>query len=219
MTNNMAELRSWLLAEHDGTVCADRLDVIFETLRQIQADGVQGDLVELGCFKGAMALWQRAILDELGGPTRTIHVFDSFAGLPAPTGADSDYLSAGDLVASPADVLAIHDKWTKRAPVIHPGWFEDTLPIGLPERIAFAYFDGDLYTSIMTSLTHCVPRIAPRGKIIIDDYADLDENPRAWDGLPGVKRASDDFFGTPSPITVLAGEGDLAFGLYTAAAS
>lgn len=219
MTSSLTGLRSWLLAEHDGTVCADRLDVIFETLRQIQTDGVEGDFAELGCFKGAMALWQRAVLDELSGPARTIHVFDSFAGLPAPTGADSDYLCAGDLVASPADVLAIHHKWTKQPPVIHPGWFEDILPARLPERIAFAYLDGDLYTSITTSLTHCVPRLAQRGRLIIDDYADLDENPRAWNGLPGVKRASDDFFGIPSPITVLAGEGDLAFGLYTAAAS
>ncbi len=83
----------------------------------------------------------------------------------------------------------------------------------LPDEIAFAYLDGDFYDSTLTGLTHCVTRLVPTGVLLVDDYADTAVNPRAWDGLPGVKRACDAYFGAPSPVTVV-GEGDLAFGRY-----
>ena len=32
-------------------------------------------------------------------------------------------------------------------PKIHKGWFQDTLPSSLPDKICFAHLDGDLYDS------------------------------------------------------------------------
>ncbi|MBC8091182.1 MAG: class I SAM-dependent methyltransferase [Pseudonocardia sp.] len=212
MSGTVHELRDWLLTEHWGTVDADRLTVLAEEMRGLVDAGVQGAVVELGCYRGAMALWMRAVLDGLDDVEREIHVYDSFRGLPNPGEYDSEHLRAGELVASPQDVLAAHELWGRRPPAIHPGWFQDTLPTGLPDTIAFAYLDGDYYESIRTSLRHCVPRLVVGGVLIIDDYADATVNPRAWDGLPGVKRACDDYFGHPSPIRVIAGDSDLAFG-------
>jgi O-methyltransferase len=100
--------------------------------------------------------------------------------------------------------------------VIHPGWFADTLPGELPTEIAFAYLDGDYYDSIAVSLAAVVPRMAAGGVIVVDDYADLDANPQAWNGLTGVKQACEDYFGIPSPLEVIKGAGDLAFGRYLA---
>ncbi len=214
MTAHLTALRGWLLAEHANTVDADRLTAIAAQLRHTVEDGVEGAVVEVGCFRGAMALWMRAVLDELGDTNRPIHVYDSFAGLPAPGDRDSNHLGEGELVSTPADVAATHAAWHKPSPIIHPGWFADTLSHQLPEKIAFGYLDGDFYDSIHVSLTHCVPRLNRGGALIIDDYADTVVNPKAWDGLPGVKRASDDYFGTPTPVEVLIGDGDLAFGLY-----
>ncbi len=214
--SEVGDLRSWLLSEHAGTVDPDRLDVIAEHLGHVVRTGIGGAVVEIGCYRGAMALWLRAVLDGLGDSDRQIHVYDSFAGLPPAGAHDSDHLRAGDLVASPDEVIATHDRWGRTPPVIHPGWFADTLPVELPTTIAFAYLDGDFHDSILTSLIHCVPRLAPGGRLIVDDYADVDANPRAWNGLPGVKQACDEYFGRRSPLMVLAGEGDLAFGLYEA---
>lgn len=214
MSPHLEALRGWLLTEHANTVDADRLITIAAHLRHTVDDGVEGAVVEVGCYRGAMALWMRAVLDEMNDTGRPIHVYDSFAGLPPPGDQDSDHLTAGELASTPEDVAAVHSAWDKRSPVIHPGWFADTLPRELPEAIAFGYLDGDFYDSIHVSLAHCVPRLSRGGALIVDDYADTAVNPRAWNGLPGVKRACDDYFGTPSPIGILVGDGDLAFGLY-----
>ncbi|MFC8896932.1 TylF/MycF/NovP-related O-methyltransferase [Streptomyces cinereoruber] len=210
----LKDLREWLLREHAGTVCADRLRVIADELTDLTDRGLPGAVVELGCYRGAMALWIRSVLDSLGDRDREIHVYDSFQGMPAPGSEDSDHLAAGELRSSPDDVRATHAAWGRPAPVIHPGWFDETLPEELPEEIAFAYLDGDFYDSTLTGLTHCVPRLVPTGVLLVDDYADTAVNPRAWDGLPGVKRACDAYFGAPSPVSVVVGEGDLAFGRY-----
>lgn len=213
-TGQLGAVRDWLLAEHADTVDPDRLSSIAAELCGVVDRGVAGAVVEVGCYRGAMALWMRCVLDDLGDHQRPIHVYDSFAGLPAPSTRDSEHLAQGELVSTPAQVTATHARWHKTSPHIHAGWFADTLPDQLPEAIAFGYLDGDFYDSVHVSLTHCVPRLSCDGVLIIDDYADAAANPRAWDGLPGVKQACDDFFGTPSPIEVVVGDGDLAFGRY-----
>ncbi|MFB6528974.1 TylF/MycF/NovP-related O-methyltransferase [Streptomyces sp. NPDC056399] len=214
MDPTLKDLREWLLREHSGTVCTDRLRVVANELADMTACGLPGAVVELGCYRGAMALWIRCVLDSLGDRDREIHVYDSFQGMPTPGTEDSDHLAAGELRSSPDDVRATHAAWGRPAPVIHPGWFDETLPKELPDEIAFAYLDGDFYDSTLTGLTHCVTRLMPTGVLFVDDYADTAVNPRAWDGLPGVKRACDAYFGTPSPVTAVVGEGDLAFGRY-----
>jgi O-methyltransferase len=80
--------------------------------------------------------------------------------------------------------------------------------------IAFGYLDGDFYESITESLRHCLPRMAPGGLLVIDDYADIEANPRAWNGLPGVKKACDDYFGPDSPIEPVISDSDLPMGIY-----
>ncbi|GLW58765.1 TylF/MycF/NovP-related O-methyltransferase [Kitasatospora phosalacinea] len=208
----MDDVREWLLTEHANTICADRLNVIEGELNGLVHRGVDGPIVELGCYRGAMALWMRCVLDTLGDLRREIHVFDSFAGMPAPGIQDSDHLAEGELRSTPQAVLDTHARWNRTPPTIHPGWFEQTIPTALPGAIALAYLDGDFYASTLTGLRGCVPRLAPGGVLLLDDYADTTANPRAWDGLPGVKRACDDFFGTPTPVEVVIGDGDLAFG-------
>lgn len=216
MPTALDHLRGWLLTNHAGTVCGDRLTAVDSLVRELAGQGVSGAFVEIGCYKGAMTVWVRALLNDVGREETPIHVFDSFAGLPEPGEHDSQHLAAGELVAHPGDVAAIHDHWKLVPPIIHPGWFADTLPDGLPEQIAFGYLDGDFYDSIMTSLTYCVPRLVPGGLIVVDDYADTAVNPRAWDGLPGVKRACVEYFGRPDALEVMIGDDDLAFGLYRA---
>ncbi|KIE23738.1 methyltransferase [Streptomyces sp. MUSC 125] len=214
MTATLKPLRDWLLREHSGTVCPDRLRVIADELAALSARGLPGAVVELGTFCGAMALWVRSVLDALDEQDREIHVYDSFQGMPAPSAEDSDHLAPGELRSSPDDVRSTHATWGRPAPVIHQGWFDESLPSKLPDAIAFAYLDGDFYGSTLTGLTHCVPRLLPGGVLLVDDYADTAVNPKAWDGLPGVKRACDTYFGTASPMTVVVGEGDLALGRY-----
>lgn len=211
--SSLADLRSWLLLEHGETVDADRLGHIRCELERMILDRIPGAVVELGCFRGAMTLWMRAVLDA-HGDERPIHVYDSFLGLPETTEEDEIILPSGVMAATVQDVLATFASWDAAPPIMHAGWFEDTLPSQLPDAVAFAYLDGDLYSSTKTSLAECVPRLSPGGVLILDDYADPAANPQAFVKLPGVKLACDEFFGLPSPVDVLLGEGDLAYGRY-----
>jgi O-methyltransferase len=70
-------------------------------------------------------------------------------------------------------------------PVIKKAWFGDLIETDLPERIAFAFLDGDLYESMRDSLQLVEGRMAEGGVIIVHDY----NNP----ALPGVARAVDEW--------------------------
>ncbi|MEV5374502.1 TylF/MycF/NovP-related O-methyltransferase [Streptomyces nondiastaticus] len=211
--DTLAELHQWLLREHGETVDPDRLGHVRAEVERIVAEGVPGAVVELGCFRGAMTLWIRSVLDSLGD-SRPVHVFDSFEGLPDTTEEDEIVMPLGAMSAGQAEVVATFAAWSKTPPLMYPGWFEDTLHDGLPGQIAFGYLDGDLYQSTVVSLAECVPRLAPGGSVILDDYADPEANPRTVVKFPGVKLACDEYFGIPSPVEVLVGEGDLAYGRY-----
>ncbi|WP_225102164.1 TylF/MycF/NovP-related O-methyltransferase [Streptomyces sp. CoH27] len=216
--DSLDELHQWLLREHGETVDPDRLGHVRREVERVVAAGVPGAVVELGCFRGAMTLWIRSVLDSLGDD-RPVHVFDSFEGLPDTTEEDEIVMPLGAMSAGQAEVAATFEIWHKTPPLMYPGWFEDTLHTQLPEQIAFGYLDGDLYTSTVVSLAECIPRLAPGGSVILDDYADPEANPRTVVKFPGVKLACDEYFGLPSPVEVLIGEGDLAYGRYIRAQS
>ena len=81
-----------------------------------------------------------------------------------------------------------------RAPEYFFRRFNETLPDGLPERIAFAHLDGDYYDSIKVSIEHVYPRLSCGAICLVDDYNDPAVNPRGWNLLPGAKKACDEFF-------------------------
>lgn len=199
-----------LAADNPNMTDLDRLTNLYWALCSVLRSGIPGDVVELGCNAGRTSVLLEMVL-EAEEADRNLHLYDSFDGLPAPSDADR-YLKQGDCKASESDVLAVFERWNLRLPQVHAGWFEATLPLQLPDRVAFAYLDGDFYGSIHTSLTHVWPRLSAGGSVIVDDYCDRELSPRAWDGLPGVKKACDEFFTeVPASRRVLVGAGDLAF--------
>lgn len=152
-----------------------------------------GHVVELGCNRGQASTLLQTIIEEYD-PSRRLHVYDSFEGLPAldEKDAGSPY-AAGTLEATRDALLANFKRQGLRPPEIHKGWFNETLPNGLPDPIAFAYLDGDLYDSIKVSLEHVYPKLSPGAICVIDDYADPVAHPESWNLLPGVKAACDEF--------------------------
>ncbi|MFJ6742979.1 TylF/MycF/NovP-related O-methyltransferase [Streptomyces sp. NPDC091279] len=199
-----------LAADNPNMTDLDRLTNLYWALCSVLRSGIPGDVVELGCNAGRTSVLLEMVL-EAEDAGRDLHLYDSFDGLPAPSDADR-YLKQGDCKATVSDVLAVFERWNLRLPQVHTGWFEATLPRQLPDRVAFAYLDGDFYESIHTSLTHVWPRLSAGGSVIVDDYCDRELSPRAWDGLPGVKKACDEFFAdVPASRRILVGAGDLAF--------
>lgn len=159
---------------------------LLDRLQQVILADVPGDVVELGCHAGDTSVFLSRMIQELD-PTRTLHLYDSFEGLPAKHANDNP------LYGDPGTVKTTRDMVVRRflaerlpMPRIHAGWFSELWDKDLPERIAFAFFDGDLYQSIMDSWRLVYPRLSPGAVVCVHDY-DVSN----W---PGTKLACDEFF-------------------------
>jgi len=161
-----------------------RLANVRELTQRALAEGVPGDLVETGVWRGGTAIYLRAVLAAAGDTSRTVVACDSFAGLPE---ADAERF--------PMDVpLRLHEHAALAVGLDRvkanfarygllddqvrfvPGWFRDTLPKLATEldAIAVLRLDGDMYESTIDALTHLEPLVAPGGFVIIDDYGGIE---------------------------------------------
>lgn len=158
--------------------------VILRELTTVLEQGPNGAIVEFGCYIGTTSLFIRRLLDSYSSD-RAFHVYDSFAGLPPKTAADSspagEQFQGGELSVSKQQFLLTFKKAGLQPPFVHKGWFRDMQAADLPPTIAFAFLDGDFYESIRDSLKLVLPRLQPGGSLVIDDYA--------REALPGVARA------------------------------
>jgi len=167
------------------------IETVLTQLDTVLKNDVQGDIVEFGCYIGTTSLYLRRLLDMYNqSAVRELHVYDSFEGLPEKISADmssagSDF-KAGELSVSKRLLLNEFHKANLRAPIVHKGWFNQLPADAVPDTIAFAFLDGDFYSSIVDSLRLVWPRMAQGGTICIDDYQ--------RETLPGVERAVRDYF-------------------------
>jgi len=149
---------------------------MFHLLSQVLAYDVEGDVVELGCNEGQSSiLIQKTIVESK--KSKKLHLFDSFEGLPNPADVDGRSFRGGELNTTERSLRENFEKYEVPIPEIHKGWFENTLPISLPDKVCFAYLDGDFYESILTSLKYVYPRLAKGAICLIDDYCDPEINP------------------------------------------
>lgn len=170
-------------------VISDQVDIedvriILRQLEKVLDARIPGDLVEFGCYIGTTSVFIRRLLDARR-ENRSFHVYDSFEGLPEKSREDESPagvgFKAGALSVSKKQFIREFQKANLSLPVIHKGWFGDMTAQDVPERLAFAFLDGDFYESIRDSLKLVLPRMSKGGIIIFDDYA--------REALPGVAKA------------------------------
>jgi hypothetical protein len=65
-----------------------RLDNVHACLDAIRADGIPGDLIECGVWRGGTVVFMRGYLAAHELAERRVFVADSFAGLPKPSAVD-----------------------------------------------------------------------------------------------------------------------------------
>jgi len=121
---------------------------------------IAGHYLEFGVFSGGTI---RFIARRIG--RRIVHGFDSFEGLPEPWAGfnlgRTAFSRGGRLPRVPGNVM------------LHPGWFDETLPRWLaanPGPAAFIHVDCDLYRSTKTIFTQLADRIVPGTIILFDEY-------------------------------------------------
>ena len=134
----------------------------------LETTGLPGDVVEFGCNHGDTAVVMACVTNK------PIWLYDSFEGLPEPREYEHDanpaMLRKGHMLAAEEQVRKRFVEASRPQPTIVKGWFKDVRPDQLPERIAFAHLDGDLFDSITQSLELVYPRLVKGGYCIIDDY-------------------------------------------------
>lgn len=155
-----------------------RLDHLEWCVRTVVSEGIPGDLVETGIWRGGCVILMRAALEAFGDRERVVWAADSFEGLPRPDPAR--FPADGDVDIDPDGYLAVSLDEVKRnldtfgllddRVRFLPGWFKDTLPAAPIERLSVLRMDGDLYESTTQALDALYPRLSPGGFAIADDY-------------------------------------------------
>ena len=168
--------RDWPLRAHT-MIGSRRLNNLRSLTERALQDGVPGDLIETGVWRGGACIMMRAVLAAYGVTDRRVFVADSFEGLPKPDPAIYP-VDSGDthhtfpaLSVSLDDVKGNFDQYglLDAQVVFLKGWFKETLPSAPVERLAILRLDGDMYESTILALTSLYSKLSPGGFCIIDD--------------------------------------------------
>jgi O-methyltransferase len=154
-----------------------RLDDLQSCVETVVRDGVPGDLIEAGAWRGGASILMRATLDALGDE-RTVWVADSFQGFPEDA---PGRLGRFDFLAVPLD--EVRDSFARfgleRGVEFLPGFFEGTLAALAGRRWAIVRLDADTYESTRTGLEALYPGLARGGYLVLDDYGSFEGCRRA----------------------------------------
>jgi hypothetical protein len=125
----------------------------------LKSHGVEGAVVEFGCFKGfstAILSFACALLGQ------RLHVFDSFAGLPP---SNDGYYRAGDFAGCYDEVVSNVTEFGRiDAVTFHRGFFAESVPVWKREPVACLWLDVDLASSARDAL-RLFPSLHVRGVV------------------------------------------------------
>lgn len=181
---------------------AQRLDNVRSLIEDVLQNGVPGDLIETGVWRGGSTIFMRGVLKAHGVTDRSVWVADSFEGPPAFSehgATEKSYTSPGAGMPRPGDPeipqniqdkLAlvgegtsyeeVRDRFTRYDLLDDQvkflrGWFSETLPTAPIERLAVLRLDGDFYDATHDALTSLYPKLSTGGWVIVDDYGTYSE--------------------------------------------
>jgi O-methyltransferase len=186
----------WKKASPYTMISAERGYAIYQALVYLERNGITGDIVECGVWRGGSCMLAAGIINEKKFSARKIWLYDTFEGMTAPTGEDviaasgrpvSERLPEGWWAVSEDEVnrnmgLTGYDTalWeTVRGDVCRT--LDETLPAG---PIALLRLDTDWYESTRKEMETLFPRLAAGGVLLLDDYGHF----------KGAAKGVDDYF-------------------------
>jgi O-methyltransferase len=197
------EIDAAIRTVRDFTMCSyERLATLWQQVRYLDRYAIEGSFVECGTWRGgAVGMMALAHTGSGARPTRTLHLFDSFEGLPEPTANDGGMAesyaagrTSGTLetigkcegpLEDNKELLERRIGYPSDLLEYHVGWFQDTVARDAAKTgpIALLRLDGDWYESTKTCLDALYPLVQDGGVVVIDDYGH-------W---AGCRRAVDEF--------------------------
>jgi O-methyltransferase len=163
----------------------NEIDQIYNILTNILDSNTNGDIVEIGVWKGGMSMWMKAILNYYNS-NKKIYLFDTFKYFPIhnevikTTGFSIsedpiieniikilyENMSSVQQVKNNFDKFNLLDSNIKFV----EGDIKDTIKKTNINNIALLRLDTDTYDSILFSLENYYFNIIKGGYVIIDDY-------------------------------------------------
>lgn len=183
----------------------ERMYAIWQAVRYVDARSIDGDLVECGVWRGGSAMLMAYTLIQLGDSRREILLYDTFAGMTAPSPRDGLIFASWSQLAHRREhpVVAYASRQEVERHLATTGFdrfrliegpVEATLPSEAPEKIAVLRLDTDWYESTKHELETLWPRLELGGVLLIDDYGH-------WEGA---RAAVDEFFADRDDAPLLA---------------
>lgn len=178
-----------------------RMYSLYQAIKYISLNGVPGDFVECGVWRGGSAMVIAHTLKQLNDLNRKIYLYDTYTGMVEPSDLDCDYEDTGAFEEWSSSQTENYNIWCyasiedvennlfltdfpKENIVFVKGKVEDTIPDTIPEEIALLRLDTDWYESTYHEMVHLYPKLGNKCVLIIDDYGH-------WQGA---KRAVDQYF-------------------------
>jgi len=188
--------------QHKGLTMTsfESLCVLAASCKYVIKAGIKGDFVETGVWRGGSSILAAKLLTD----NRSIHLFDTFEGMPEP--------GKEDFRIGEEDASLTQAKWERlktdsgshwvRSPInevkknfkdfaveksrLHfvVGMVEETSVSHPIDTISILRIDTDFYSSTKSALCEFWPKLNTRGVLILDDYAH-------WDGA---RKAIDEYF-------------------------
>lgn len=176
----------------------ERLLAMAESVKRIERDGIMGDIVECGVWRGGNIMLARML-----APMRLCWLYDTFTGMTEPTELDVkkkgvraiDHYQEKLAKGKPWAAASLHEvqKFMRGTGTLDEKFCRfvvgdvcETLKVAtnLPERIALLRLDTDWHASTKAELEALYPRLVLGGILIVDDYGH-------WEGA---RKAVDDYF-------------------------
>ena len=181
----------------------ERIVALYNSLEYIRLNGIEGDLVECGVWKGGNILGILQYLDYHGMTDRVVWLYDTFEGMTKSEDVDVDLNGhSGSVWEGQCDssldevrsILSVSSFPVKNIRYV-VGDVCDTLgePVNLPSSISLLRLDTDWYKSTKKEMEVLYPLLRERGVLIVDDYGH-------WRGS---RQAVDEYFAAFESVPVI----------------
>lgn len=196
-TNCVTQLKAKTIDDGIINICSpfsalgkERLQNNIDMMRYVDSNNVNGDVVEIGVYKGGSMLAFMLSAEK----SRHYYLYDTFSGMTEPSQFDKDLngFSATNLIDQDKNVLCISSLAEVKKNIsvtktdnqyihyIEGDILKNTV---YPELIAILRLDTDWYESTAFELANFYDKVVSGGVVIIDDYGH-------W---LGCKKAVDEF--------------------------
>ncbi len=171
-------LKKKILEERVSMLGEHKLDTLRHCTEDCIKNGIPGDIIETGVWKGGATIYLAGVLKAHGNTDKKVYVADSFEGLPPPDeekwplDKGATHHTRKDLAISLEEVKANFEQFNLLSDniVFVKGFFEDSLKTVSIDKLAILRLDGDMYGSTMTVLEQLYHKLEIGGYLILDDW-------------------------------------------------